>query len=305
MSGRLPSSAGPLTNTDGSPTRPWFRFLADLRGALNLSPGEPGPGIDVEKPNLQPPANTPNGSVGENAAKFYTVRTGGFGAFGNVLSNYHITAAVPLGQFDVGMTSWTTQTNLTGGQGFGSWSGANTPSSSITPAQTYTSGAVVGHEVNVGNRWADFGLQLDVGGTRYTVGQQIIPDVVPAIDGVTLAIYPGSFGQIISHSSLGHQWWVGTLLRYDTIVTGGYYHVENGGSVPGNAPLAHTLMGGYWGDGIDFSGAAFSGAAIRWGAGQVSGTASAGGGAVLPATILGYFIGSYAGTPVRVPFYPA
>lgn len=132
--------------------------------------------------NLVTTQTTPNGSVGQGPITIQTTRTGGFGQYGNVLANYLVTAATPAAQFDVALTGWASHTNLTGGQLFGGWTGANTPSKYL--GETYSSGAAIGHEINVGNRWANFGLQNDIAGTRYTVGLQLVPDVLPASDGV-------------------------------------------------------------------------------------------------------------------------
>jgi hypothetical protein len=128
--------------------------------------------------NLVTTQTVPAGSVGQGALYFNTVRSGGFGQYGNSLVHYEVSTAIPGGQFDVGSTTWANALNLTGGNIFGSWSGANTPARNL--GQTYTVGAAVGEEINFGNRWSDFGIQTDVGGTRYTVGLQVVPDVLPA-----------------------------------------------------------------------------------------------------------------------------
>ncbi len=123
-----------------------------------------------------------NGSVGQGAYYALATRTGGYGEYGHALCNLQISAATPNPQFDVCFTGWSTSGNLTGGSVFGSWLGANTPSNGL--GQTFTGGAAIGAEINYGNRWADFGLQTDIGGTRYTSGLQVVPDVLPAQDGL-------------------------------------------------------------------------------------------------------------------------
>lgn len=135
------------------------------------------------KPSWQP-AQWPSlaGSIGNGTVDDDCTRTGGFGTYGMALSRLHVTAAVPAGQFDVVSTNWGGGTNLAGGQLFAGWDGANTPSGYL--GGVYSAGAVIGREINVGNRWADFGLQSDIGGTRYTVGLQLAPDVLPAKDGI-------------------------------------------------------------------------------------------------------------------------
>lgn len=118
------------------------------------------------------------GSVGEGPLYVQTTRTGGFGQYGNALFVYNITAPTPAPQFDTGLTSWVTHTNLIGGQAFGGWIGANSPAK--YKGETWTSGGVTGVEINFGNRWADLGLQIDVGGPQYTTGINLVPDVLPA-----------------------------------------------------------------------------------------------------------------------------
>ena len=331
---------------------------------------------------IAPTNNIYNGSLGLGLINTVVTRNGGYGQYGNWLSQYLISAAVPVDQFDSGISSWLSATNLTGGQAFGGWDAANTPGGNML--QTYSGGAAIGREINFGNRWADLGLQLDVGGTRWTAGLNIIPDIGPALDGVnTVAVssisiaspgvitlnahgftanmgivfggtgtlpdglvagdtyfvlatgltadtfqvsvsiggaavnttgsfvapitvlpsYPGSFGVVIGRSVHGHQIYVGTLLRYDTICAGGHANIANGGSVTTDAPLDYLHLQGYWTNGIDFSGAAFSNAAIKFSYGQVTGTATAGGGQVLPATIKGYLTIDVGGILQKIPYY--
>ena len=122
------------------------------------------------------------GNVGSGMISTIATRSGGYGLYGNWLSTLTVSAATPSPQFDNGITSWATHQNLTGGTIYGMWPGANTPSKAL--GQTFSGGAAVGMEVNVGNRWTDFGAQTDIGGTRYTVGLQVVPDVLPTTDGL-------------------------------------------------------------------------------------------------------------------------
>lgn len=132
------------------------------------------------------PAGIPPGSVGQGPLYTQIVRTGGYGQYGNWLNTYTITAATPVGQIDNGITTWVTHENLTGGAVFGFWGGANTPSLNL--GEMYTGGAALGGEINVGNRWGNFGLQQNAhGATRWTVGLQSVPDVLPATDGLNTA----------------------------------------------------------------------------------------------------------------------
>ena len=303
-----------------TPIAPFPSLTSTTQGVVNL------------KRTTHAPTNiTTNGSVGLGISYTDVTRSGGYGQYGNVLSKYLVSAAVSSPQFDVGDTSWVTMTNLTGGQGFGRWTGANSPA--VNLSQTYSSGAVIGDEINVGNRWADFGMQYDVGGTRYTVGQQIVPDVIPSADGTNtktctmsagtpglvnltahgftanmgvvfggggtlpaaltagttyyvsatglaadtfsvaatlggtainfagassgtvnvLPSYPGSFGQAMGASIWGHQWWVGTLIRNNTICAGGIAHIARGGSVAAGKPAFWLQLRDHWARGIDFT----------------------------------------------------
>jgi hypothetical protein len=331
---------------------------------------------------LTPTNNIPDGSLGLGSLNSVVIRTGGYGQYGDDLSQILVTAATPSPQFDVVKTSWITHTNLTGGAIFGGWDAASTPSAGL--GQTFSGGSAIGREINAGNRWNDFGLQADVGGTRYTVGLQIVPDVGPALDGldtksVTISVanpgvvtltghggtagmgikfqgagtlpsalakdtayyisttgltantlqistapggpsidtsagsfvgpitailsWPGSFGLMQGSSIWGHRWWTGYLNRYDTIMPGGYLNRDYGGSLANQAPLAHTKIDGFWTNGLDFSGGAYSNAVMKFGAGQVSGTATAGGGVAVPATVAGFLIVDVAGTLRRVPYF--
>ena len=209
---------------------------------------------------LVTPSTYPTWSVGDNALYARVTRIGGIGSYGNILSQYLVTAALPSDQLDTGLTSWVTATNLQGGSVFGGWFGSNTPMA----GQVWMAGAAIGTEINVGNRWGDLGLQTDIGWTRYTVGLQLVPDVLPSADAAPPAeIYPGTFAQVIAASIHGHRWWTGTFVRTDAIMPGGYANLAHGGSDSDHAPLAHTKVSGNWTTGLDLSGAIFADAAIR------------------------------------------
>ena len=246
-----------------------------------------------------------DGSLGKGAFFADTKRTGGFGAYGNILLTCLVTAPTPATEFDVGITSWMTATNMTasGASIFGMWSGANTPSSSIG-GQTYTGGAAIGMEINVGNRWADEGYQQNLGGTRYTVGLQIVPDVIPAADGVTAPIYAGTFGLVIGRSIHGHRWWTGSTIPYDTLKGGGIGHMVIGASSPGaGEPHSALSMAGYMVYGIDFTLAAFSKSIMNIPGGSLVGAAGAGSGQVPPTQVENYFVVSVSGNDYLVPLY--
>lgn len=349
--------------------------------AVAVFPDNDRSAFSVIKKDLQPVQHSGvEGSVGKGVAYHNSVRTGGYGQFGNVLSDYLVTAEIPSGQFDVGLTSWVTATDMAGGQIFGGWDGANTPAKVL--GETFA-GGVVGQEINVGNRWQDEGLQSDIGGARYTVGQQLVPDVLPTSDvssesvvisvaspavvtqvthgypadtpvvfkgdgtiptglvkgsvyyvsaaGLTadnyqvsatiggasinttgsfaapinvIPSFPSNFAIAMGASVHGHKWWVGTLIRYDTLMDGGVaYLIKGGVGASVNVPLAYTQVVGNWVNGLDFSGGAFSNACLKFSSGQVSGSASAGGGQTTPATVKGYIVIDVAGSLQRVPYY--
>lgn len=365
----------------------WGPGIIKIAGVVSAIPTAPQtnipnlPAMTLLKSALNPTNNTPNGSYGEGAINTVVTRTDGFGQYGNWLSQYLVTDSIPPAELDVGITSWVGATNLQGGSVFGAWSGANSPSSGL--GQNYTGGGVVGQEINVGNRWGNFGVQTDVGGTRYTVGQQLVPDVLPALDGVgasavtisvsspatvtmpshgllanmgivfggsgtipvgitpgtqyfvsatgltastfqisatiggasintsgssiapinALPSWAGSFAQVIGQSVHGHQWWVGTLIRGDSIVAGGYGNIARGGNTAGNAPKTWSAVTGFWGNGIDFSGSTFSGGCINFDfANQVSPTATSGG-VVSPGNFQAFLKVSVGGTIVKIPYF--
>ena len=223
--------------------------------------------IRVVNQELQPSKwPTVDGSLFNGAVSARVKRTGGFGSYGVNLVEYLISDSTPAGEFDVGMTSWVTNQNLAGGQVFGQWAGANTPSNEL--AQTYSGGAAIGQETNVGNRWADFGLLNSIGATRYTVGHQIVPDVLPAPDGETVAVYPGSFAEVIAKSVHGHKWWTGILVASDAIMPNGRVFNIIGGSSVGNKTGVIVRATDNFTRGLDFSGATFSNEAFLLGASQ-------------------------------------
>lgn len=182
---------------DADRARLWGPGLVKVGGSdvqIASSPPRSSPntiaGNVVLIPNWQPSKwPTVDGSLQNGASYHEVTRTGGFATYGVNLTTALITAATSAGQLDTAQTAWITHTNLTGGQVFGAWYGSNTPARYLS--ETYSSGAAIGQEINVGNRWADFGLLTDVGATRYTVGVQIAPDVLPAKDGDNLIAVSG------------------------------------------------------------------------------------------------------------------
>lgn len=269
--------AGMKVTVDGAPSvyiytgSAWVSIGRTVDGDFDLESGR----VRITDLDAAPPETAAlDASVGEGPIYVLYKRTGGFGPYGTVLINATATAALPAGQFEIGFASWQSHRNQTGGQTFGGWTGANTPSNS--EGDTYSGGGVISHEVNVGNRWADFGRLSDVGATRYTAGLQVVPDVVPeqgrAYD---LTTYPGSFGTVVGPSVHGHRWWTGYLQRTDTLVATGWAFLLKGGSTAPNAPDAVQKIEGYWTNGFDFSAATVSGPIILPGTDHDIGTSSA------------------------------
>jgi hypothetical protein len=339
--------------------------------------------LNVRNDALAPDDNTTLGSVGRGQVYVRGTRTGGFGQYGNATFEYRVTPDNADGELDVGLTSWVSMDGgMVDGAGvFGSWAGANSPPF----GESWAGGGVVGLEVNVGNRHTDWGLLADVGSDPYTVGLQLVPDVIPTsvlasravtmtsgtpgvvnftahglaaytpirfrANGGTLPAaitentvyyvssaglntddfrltatlggadinfassstgspyalpsYPGSFAMLVGPSIWGHRWHVGEIVRYDTIMAGGYVQQLSGGSSASyNVPAALTRALGYFVNGLDLSGANFSNAALKIGSGATVAGASVGGGDATPATVAGYVKLDVGGVSFGIPYYP-
>lgn len=372
--------------------------IAGIATAVSSSPrayANLSAGASVARSNWTPDKwPSVEGSLTNGAAYFDVTRTGGFGTYGNSLNLLHVTAALPAGQLDTAETAWVTGTNLTGGQLFGAWFGANTPAQAL--AQTYSGGAAIGMEVNVGNRWSELGLQSDLGGTRYTAGIQLVADVLPAKDGtndlavtsITIASpgvvtlnghglpawagvvfsgagtiptglvkgqlyfvsatgltantfqvaasvggasinttgsfaapitarpsYGGSFGLVLGQSVWAHRWWIGTLIRPNTIMAGGYANYHRGGTVATMAPAAIFKSDGFWArgldlrgaqfsnHGIDFESAAFTGAAINFDFTASNSSSATAGGVASPGNFQGFVKAAINGNIIKIPYF--
>lgn len=196
-------------------------------------------------------------------------RTGGWGSYGLALLQLSVDDVLPTGELDSVITAWGSAANQTGGTIFGGWIGANSPNSEI-PGHLWTAGAVVGLEVNSGNRDRELGYQADYGAQPcWTVGMQVVPDVSPA-DGMAppATIYHGTFGVTIHQSIWGHKWHTGWLTAVDAVVPGGMGFRMRGGSVLANAPGHALYLDGYHTNGIVIAGSltdafAITGAATR------------------------------------------
>ena len=228
-----------------------------------------------------------DGSLYNGANAHDWQRTGGWGTYGLDLVSLTVEAEVPAGQFDSGRTTWVSGKNMTGGNLFGEWGGANSPHKDL-PGHDWTAGIVAGREINAGNRWAELGYQADyTSAARKTVGVQIVPDIVPSIQGgPPVDIFHGTFGLAFHASIHGHKWWTGVLVSQDSIVVGGKAMRVRGGSVVGNAPADAFYADGYFTSGIDLVNATFgagspairlgNGHNIRWSGGGVINGAGAG-----------------------------
>ena len=187
------------------------------------------------------------GSLGKGAIFREVTRTGGYGSYGDILVSGVVSAATVTGEFDVGITSWMTQTNLQGGQIFGGWDGANTPAAG---SGTYTGGAAIGREINVGNRWGDTGLLTNTAVTRYTAGLQIVPDVTPTRDTVTYeATISVASPAVVSR--VGHGLPADTPVRFSStgalptgITAGTIYYVSATGLTADTYQLKSAVVGG-------------------------------------------------------------
>lgn len=220
--------------------------------------------VKIDRQALEPP-QYPGiaGALGTEGDFLDLRRVGGYGSYGYRLVTVHVDTAIETGQLDCAQTAWITATDMDAGSigVFGGWTGANSPSSDL--GHTWGGGSVVGSEVNVGNRWGDLGLKTTLTG-QDIIGQQIVPDVIPAADGETEDVYPGTFGSVRAPSIHGHRWWVGDFTAYDAIVATGHAHLTSGGSSAPNAPASGYKLQGHFVNGIDFSDATISGAALKW-----------------------------------------
>lgn len=247
-----------------------WRYSFDANGVATATyPGNVKSNGTTESTLIVSPIKWPTveGSIGGAGIYLDTARIGGYGSYGYNLTNAYVSAPVPSTQFDVAVTGWLSASNLVGGASYGAWFSANTPSTDFG-AQTFSSGSAVGLEVNTGNRWADFGQQNDVGGTRYTIGIQSVPDIGPARDGNQTSFYPGTFGIAVLPSQHNQKWWTGWLTGINSIQPGGYGRRTRGGSVIGNAPANVEYIDGQWAGGINFSQGTFSQPVIVAASGQ-------------------------------------
>jgi len=135
------------------------------------------------------------GSVGIGSINSVVTRSGGYGQYGNVLSDYLVSAQLGGGgrggEIDNGITSWITATNMQSGSSiYGAWIVANSPSDAKINGGSYqwSGGAIVGMEIDCGNRNYDFGLQSRLGNNLYTVGLQLVPDVGPSLDAAAYSV---------------------------------------------------------------------------------------------------------------------
>ena len=172
--------------------------------------------------------------VGFGTSYSLTTRTGGFPQYGNALIQYLIKANIATGFFESNLTAWVTATNMSAGaQVFGGWVGSNSPSSAL--GETFPGGAVIGYEINVGNRWSDFGWQAtDVGGQYYSTGIQLVPDVVPTVDTAQTTVTTSSSGNLVVN-------WTAHGLPINTPVS-----LSSTGTLPTTSPQITQSTPGYY-----------------------------------------------------------
>lgn len=210
--------------------------------------------LRVIQNNLQPVQwSTINGAVHDGVATFIATRTGGFALYGLHSIDYQTSGIpTPALQFDVASTAWFSSGGLDGGSGFVGWDAINSPSAAF--GHVWTSGSIVGREINFGNRWALGALKADLTGVRDIVGLKLVPDVGPSRQGATAAILPADFALAIGASIHGHKVWTGTLVGIDAIYPGGVAHKVRGASTLGNAPSHLWLSDGFYTNGAVFGG---------------------------------------------------
>lgn len=187
------------------------------------------------------------GSLGKGAIFREVTRTGGYGSYGDILVSGVVDAATVTTEIDVGITSWMTHKNLQGGQVFGGWDGANTPAAEFG---TFTGGAAIGREINVGNRWGDTGKLTSTAVTRYTAGLQIVPDVAPTRDTVTYtATITAASPAVVTHNA--HGLTANTPVRFQTtgvlptgMTAGTVYFVDSVGLAANTFQLKTAIIGG-------------------------------------------------------------
>jgi hypothetical protein len=205
--------------------------------------------VNIIKNTLSPDVYIGSGSVGSGVIYTEVKRTGGYGQYGNWLSNYLVTDSITAGEFDTGITSWAGSTNLSGGNIFGAWVGANSPAQNL--GQTYTSGITVGMEINAGNRWGNYASPPTVlGSGRQQAGLFLVPDVLPALDGTnaiacTISVASPAVVTLTAHGLIANQGVVfgggGTIPT--GITAGTTYYVSATGLATDTFQISATIGG--------------------------------------------------------------
>lgn len=204
--------------------------------------------VNIIKNTLTPDAYTPAGSVGSGVIYTEVKRTGGYGQYGNWLSSYLVTDAIVAGEFDTGITSWAGATNLSGGNIFGAWVGANSPAQNL--GQTYTTGIAIGMEINVGNRWGNYASPPTQLGGRQQAGLFLVPDVLPALDGTnaiacTISVASPAVVTLTAHGLIANQGVVfGGAGTIPTGITAGTTYYVSATGLAANTFQISTTIGG-------------------------------------------------------------
>lgn len=198
-------------------------------------------------------------SADRSGSAHLTVTRDGGSAGNCFFHEYDVSVAHTAG-FDIGMTSYNLWRNLAGGVGMASWLVAMSPRAS----QTWSSGSVVGQEINCANRFSDFGLIEDRrAATRYTAGNVIVADAVAGSDGgAGSEQFHGSFGTVYAYadSAGGPGWYIPVYIEEDSIAPGGYGIKIWGGSVLARDAARAIKLAGRFTQGIDLSGATIAAA---------------------------------------------
>lgn len=253
-----------------------------IAGIVYRVPDNDTAAITINDQDLAPSASGVGYALGKGALSSFTKRTGGEGQYGNfwLVHTVDPAVAVPSGSFDCQLTALITSYKIDGGGVLGAWIGANSPRNGVG-ADEFGSGGAAGLEINVGNRWQDFGLLEDYFNTTHRItGLILVPDVVPAQGEGATTSYPGNWAAVIGHSVVDtdRKWWVGLHITKDAIVADGIGMVLHGGTTEPLGPLLMQKFNGFMHGGIDMTAATISGNAFASdgfsvnGSGAVTGT---------------------------------
>jgi len=196
----------------------------------------------------------------------YVVRTGGAGTYGLNEILYEVAADKPDGAQDHASTVWINTRKVSGGRTNAFWPGANGPASNMAGHYLIAgpNSHVTSMEANVGNRWADFGLQEQYGGLGPFVGGiSSAPDPIPSVEGQNYwpitnidigtgtVTVEGANWQANTGSTDGHNFteWMGVIMSQNggtfpnEIADGSIFYMRDVDQVAGTFKLAATYGG--------------------------------------------------------------